>query len=142
MRREGDVLMATATVTGQRTRVKLEKRAVQYGLPEHAVERAMRKRRKVRRAAVLRYAFLAFAAVFVIGYIGVYAQIRLYGYKKCECVKEQRELTAENLSISAEIDKLAEPERVSAIAEQNGFVAGSGIYRLGQVSSMKVAKAE
>jgi len=134
--------VATVTITAPKTKVKVEKRAVEYGLPEHVVERAVRKRKKALRAAVSRVIISVLLIAFVIGYIGAYAQLRLYGYKKCEYVKVQRKLIAENLSIKAEIDQLAEPDRVSAIAEQDGFVAGSEIYRLGQVSSVKVAKAE
>jgi len=134
--------MATVTVTAPRVRAKVEKRAVEYGLPEHVVERAVRRRRKAFRAVALRVIVSVLLIGFVIGYIGVYAQLRLYGYKKCEYVKEQRRLVAENLSIRAEIDKLSEPDRVSSIAEQDGFVAGSDVYRLGQVSSVKLAKAE
>lgn len=134
--------MATVTVTAPKVRAKVEKRAVECGLPEYVVKRAVRRRKKAFRAVAARVIISVLLIVFVIGYIGAYAQLRLYGYRKCEYVKEQRQLIAENLSIRAEIDKLSEPDRISSIAEQDGFVAGSEIYRLGQVSSVKLAKAE
>ncbi len=134
--------MATVTVTVPRTRVKVEKRAAPYGLPDHVVERAVRRRKKERRAAVLKVIFSVLLIVFVVGYISAYAQLRMYGYKKCEYVREQKRLLAENLSIKAEIDQLAGPDRISAIAEKDGLVLSDGVYRLGQASNVKVAKAE
>jgi cell division protein FtsL len=79
----------------------------------------------------------------LLGYIGMYAQVTMYGYRKAELARELRKVDMQNQALKAEIQMLTSPDRLAAVAESAGMVQSSKIvYIASPGSTVNVAKAE
>ncbi|MEN6370877.1 MAG: hypothetical protein ABFD64_02595 [Armatimonadota bacterium] len=101
-----------------------------------------RRHRKKRGIILVRTVFCALAMVSLLGYIGLYAQVTIYGYKRAELVKNMRQIEMENQVLRAEIQTLSSPEHLAEAASAAGMTPGSDAVYISTRGDVKVARAD
>ncbi|HOK53931.1 MAG TPA: hypothetical protein PKV43_05660, partial [Armatimonadota bacterium] len=99
------------------------------------------RQRKRRNALIFRSVLAGLLLVFSLGYIGLYAQVTLYGYRRAELGRQIRQIEMENQALEAEIQTLSSPERVSALAVQSGMKPRDDVVYISPSESISVALA-
>ena len=101
-----------------------------------------RRRRRKRAAAITRSVICALGIVFLLGYISLYAQVTLYGYRRAELTRQIRDLEMQNQGLRAEIQMLSSPERLSTAAIEAGMVPSASVVYIPRPAGVTVAKAD
>ncbi|MEN6521381.1 MAG: hypothetical protein ABFD46_09580 [Armatimonadota bacterium] len=110
---------------------------------QHKVLPPISRRYRKRRGVILaRTVFCILAMVSLLGYIGLYAQVTIYGYKRAELVKNMRQVEMENQALKAEIQTLSSPERLAEVASATGMTPGSDVVYISTHGDVKVARAD
>jgi len=78
---------------------------------------------------------------FLFAQVGLYAKVSKNGYERAELVARLRNLNSENQSLQAKLDYLRSPERLSAVARQEGMVVADSYERIVLAPSVRMAKA-
>lgn len=101
-----------------------------------------RRHRKRRGVILARTVFCTLAMVSLLGYIGLYAQVTIYGYKRADLVKSIRQIEMENQALRAEIQTLSSPERLAGVASAAGMMPGSDVVYISTRGDVRVARAD
>lgn len=129
--------MATATAT------KTASAAAKTEYRQSDVLRVSRRHRKRRNAVFVRTLAGVVGMVSLLGYIGMYAQVTMYGYRRAELTRQLRQVDMQNQALKAEIQMLTSPDRLAAVAQSAGMVQNTKIvYIASPGSTVNVAKAE
>lgn len=123
--------MAAATAT-----------AAKIDQQQNIAPRVYRRRRKRRNVTIIRSIFCVLGVLFLLAYIGVYAQVTLYGYHISELQRQIRQVDMENQALQADIHTLSSPERLAAVAVAVGMQPSTQSVFISAPESTTVAKAD
>jgi len=101
-----------------------------------------RRRRKRQGIIVTRMVLCVLAMVSLLGYIGLYAQVTIYGYKRAELARSLRQIEMENQALRAEIQTLSSPDRLAGVAAANGMQQSVDVVYISERGMVRVARAE
>ncbi|MBI2842804.1 MAG: hypothetical protein HYX78_05335 [Armatimonadetes bacterium] len=107
-----------------------------------AAPRVSRRRRRMRGVAFTRAVACALGVLFLLGYVGLYAQVTMYGYRRAELSRQIRQAEMENQALRAEIQTLSSPDRLAEAALATGLEPSAKCVYISTPRSMKFAKAE
>ncbi len=106
------------------------------------VSPVIKRRRKKRNVVVVRVIAGTIALFGLLCYIGLYAQVTIYGYHKAELSSQIRQMEMQNQAIKAEIQTLSSPDRLAATAIEAGMVPGVDVVYISAPKKVKVARAD
>lgn len=101
-----------------------------------------RRRRKKQGVIMARTVLCILVMVSLLGYIGLYAQVTIYGYKRAELARSLRQVEMENQALKAEIQTLSSPDRLAAVATANGMQQSVDVVYISERGAVRVARAE
>jgi len=110
--------------------------------PRPAAPQVSRRRRKSRRVVFARTLFSILAVLFLFGYIGLYAQVTIYGYHGADLARQIRQIETENQALRVEIQTLSNPDRLGAVAVGAGMQPRAEVVYIPVPRPVEVAKAE
>jgi cell division protein FtsL len=110
---------------------------------QHRVVPPISRRYRKRRGVILaRTVLCTLAMVSLLGYIGLYAQVTIYGYKRADLSRSMRQIEMENQALRAEIQTLSSPDRLSAVATASGMTPSSEVVYISTQGDVRVARAD
>jgi cell division protein FtsL len=96
----------------------------------------------MRNALVFRAAICIIGGISLLGYIGLYAQVTMYGYSRADLSRQIRQAEMENQALKAEIQTLSSPDRLAAAAQGAGMEPGVQVVYVHRPVNVKIARAE
>lgn len=130
--------MATAT----RTAPAAVRKAAALAAAARIPQQESRRRRRIRSARLSRAIICVICGLFLLGYIGLYAQVTTYGYRRAELARRIRQSEMENEALKAEIQVFSSPDRLAAAAASAGMEPGNKAEFIVRGGEVKVASAE
>lgn len=101
-----------------------------------------RRHKKRRNAKMVRTVVSLLGMVFLLGYVGLYAQVTLYSYRGDDLTRQIRQAEMQNQALKAEIQTLASPERLAAAASEAGMEPSTDVIYVIPPQQVKIAKAD
>lgn len=80
--------------------------------------------------------------VLLFTHVGLYAKASENGYERSQLSAELKRIRSENQSLRAELERLRSPQRLSAVARQEGMVVADSYERIVLLPSVRMAKAD
>jgi len=101
-----------------------------------------RRRKRMRSVILARTVSCVLGMLFLLGYVGLYAQVTLYGYRRADLANQIRQAEMVNQDLRAQIQILTGPDRLAAVAATAGMEPTMKVVCIPAPARVKVAKAD